>query len=258
MERKELIKRRFANGLVDYDSQSSVQRSVCEHLDELMKVHLPELNSNVAVELGAGTGFFTSYLIERYQKCEWYLNDIVEQVKPFLDDIINNVEPNLNVEYCWGDAEKLPLPENISLLASSSVFQWFDDFKSFLERVYPKISVGGYVVFSSFGEDNFFQIRSASNNEKGFKFPDFDVVAEWCKLAGFEIIKSEKYNEKIYFETPHEMLKYIKDTGVCGSSDGHWSRKQYFDFCKKYEISFKENNLVYLTYNPILFILKKQ
>ncbi|MEG1553508.1 MAG: methyltransferase domain-containing protein [Rikenellaceae bacterium] len=241
MEGKELIKKRFAHNLDGYDALSVVQRSICEHIDELLEDFIPSIHDNgIAVELGAGTGFFTRHLLKRFSNTSWLINDIVPQTETYIEKVVAQSGYVGALTYRWGDAENIDFPSGISLLASASLFQWFYSLDEFLNRVGTNIAKGGYVVFSSFGEDNFFEIREASLCKKGIVFPSYQDVIQ-----------------KMMFHSVSDMLHYLKDTGVNGSSNGSWNRREYNDFCSRYNEMYSKEEGITLSFNPIIFILKK-
>lgn len=257
MEGKELIKKRFAHNLDGYDALSVVQRAVCEHIDGLLASLVPSVEGNVAMELGAGTGFFTEHLLKRFPDKNWTINDIVPETEVYLGKVIAKSGYKDPVTFVWGDAENIVFPTGLSFLASASLFQWFDALDLFLKRVGTNIAKGGYVVFSSFGENNFFEIREASLGNKGILFPDYKEVKMWCCDAGFEVLHSDDYIHELVFPTVSDMIHYLRDTGVNGNSKGNWSRVEYNAFCNRYKESFSKDEGVKLSFNPILFILRK-
>lgn len=257
MEGKELIKKRFAHNLDGYDALSVVQRAVCERIDGVLDSLVPTVEGQVAMELGAGTGFFTEHLLRRFPDKNWTINDIVPETEAFLAKIVARSNCKEGVTYVWGDAENIVFPSGLSLLASASLFQWFDALDVFLKRVGTNLAKGGYVVFSSFGENNFFEIREASLGRKGIVFPDYTKVEGWCRDAGFEVVHSEEYTHELVFPTVSDMIHYLRDTGVNGHSQGSWSRADYNDFCNRYKESFSKEGGVTLSFNPIIFILRK-
>ena len=258
MEGKELIKKRFGGNLVGYDSMSVVQRAVCAKVDSLMKQYVKDVPEGLYAELGAGTGFMTEYLLNRYSSEKWLINDLVPATEVFLSPIIDRNVTGGDVEYVWGDAETLRFGRNAAaMVVSASVFQWFDRLDTFLKNIYEDFVSGGYLVFSSFGEDNFYQIREASDGKKGIRFPAYDDVARWIEDAGYEILYREYFKEDMYFRSVRDMLEYMKHTGVNGTSDGRWTRSEYMSFCRKYNEMFCDGDRVRLTYNPFIFIARK-
>lgn len=254
---KELVKKRFASHLKEYDELSVVQRDICQRLSKKL---LQEISQNAPLkgngyEVGAGTGFLTKYILNDYPQLKWYINDLVPEAETFISPIVKNSMTE-KVVYLWSDAEKMKLIGEVSLLVSSSAMQWFNSIEHYLEDIYPQIAEGGYVAFSIFGQRNFFQVRESSGGI-GLDYPSIEDVARWAEKSGFEVIMSDDYQQTIYFEDPSAVLSYIKQSGMNGNSSQKWTKSDFERFCCHYNSNFKEGNAVPLTFNPLQFILRK-
>lgn len=252
---KDLVKRRFASHLKEYDELSVVQRDICERLAEKLLLHTSQPLHGYGYEIGAGTGFLTKYMLKNYPQLKWYINDLVPEAETYIDPIVKQNEAQ-NVVYLWQDAEKMRLTKDVSLLVSSSAMQWFNSIEHYLDDIYPQISDGGVVAFSIFGQRNFHQVRESSGGI-GLDYPTVDEVIIWAERIGFEVLLAEDYQQTIYFEDPSAVLSYIKQSGMNGNSSRKWTKSDFERFCDYYTTHFSENNAVSLTFNPIQFILKK-
>ena len=255
---KDLIKKRFASHLEEYDKLSVVQRDVCEKLaNKLLSITSQHQNlSGSGYEIGAGTGFLTRYVLENYPALKWYINDLVPETESYIDNIISQSGLE-NVTCVWGDAEKLKLIGNVSLLVSSSAMQWFNSIEKYLQNIYPSIANGGWVAFSIFGKRNFLEVRESSGGV-GLDYPTISEVEIWAEDCGFEVVFSEDYIQKVYFETPSDVLSYIKQSGMNGNSSQKWTKNDYINFSNYYIDRFTDNNRIPLTFNPMQFILRKK
>lgn len=254
---KELVKKRFALHLKEYNELSVVQRDICKKLSERLFVFtsshtLPQGNG---YEIGAGTGFLTRHILDNYPNTKWYINDLVPEAESFIADVVAESR-NKNVIYVWNDAEKLRLIGEVSLLVSSSAMQWFNSIETYLESIYPSIAKGGFVAFSIFGKRNFQQVRESSGGI-GLDYPTLEEVEIWAEKCGFEVIESEDYTQTIYFETPSDVLSYIKQSGMNGNSSQKWTKSDYERFCEHYITHFAEDGKIPLTFNPLQLILRK-
>lgn len=255
---KELIKKRFAMHLKEYNELSIVQRDICKKLsDRLLAITsthaLPKGNG---YEIGAGTGFLTHHILNNYPDIRWYINDLVPETENFIINVVAESK-NKNVVYICEDAENLRLIGNVSLLVSSSAIQWFNSIETYLENIYPSIANGGLVAFSIFGKRNFIQVRESSGGI-GLDYPTLQEVEMWAERCGFTVVESEDYTQTIYFETPSDVLSYIKQSGVNGNSSQKWTKSDYERFCEQYINHFAQDGKVPLTFNPLQLILKKQ
>lgn len=110
---KQLLKKRFAATFRQYDSLAVVQQEICGQLDEMIGRICPGRIGR-AMEVGCGTGFLTRYLLRRYPDAEWIVNDLIEESEIYLRPYASGHY----VEYLWGDAELLPLPGELDMIAS--------------------------------------------------------------------------------------------------------------------------------------------
>ena len=160
MSDKDLLKNRFAANLRSYNSLAVVQERICEELAELIGTHVPGKITR-GLEVGTGTGFLTRRLLERYPDAEWTLNDLVEASECFLQPYVGGRK----TQCYWGDAESLPaFGRPFDLIATASTVQWFDDLPAFLNRTQEMLAAGGRLALSTFGPDNFEEIRATTGD----------------------------------------------------------------------------------------------
>ena len=75
----------------------------------------------------------------------------------------------------------------------------------------------------------------------------------------FEVIHAEEEVCTLYFDSPLEVLKHLKQTGVTGTEKKVWSRGRLQQFCENYSRLFSnEQGKVSLTYHPIYLLAKKK
>ena len=256
---KILIRKRFSKHLAGYDRLACVQRAICDRLAERLAAILRERDrlpaTGTGAELGAGTGFLTARLLEMFPDVRWYVNDLVSETETYIEKIRERF-PESRVSYIWGDAETVALPGDLSFLLSASAMQWFEAPGAFIRKAYDRIVPAGWFAFSLYGEENFREIREASEG-LGLRHAPYETVAGWCREAGFEIVHGEEYRETMLFETPADVLRHVKETGVNGDSRSRWTRNDLERFCSRYCDRFSVADGVSLTYHPLLFICRK-
>ena len=256
---KILIRKRFSRHLAGYDRLACVQRTICDRLAGKLAETQREGNeppaTGTGAELGAGTGFLTTRLFEYFPGVQWYVNDLVPETETYIEKIRERF-PESRVAYLWGDAETIGLPDKLTLLLSASAMQWFESPETFIRKAYGKIAPGGWFAFSLYGEANFREIREASEG-LGLTHTPFMTVAGWCRDAGFEIVHGEEYRETMIFDTPADVLRHVKETGVNGDSRSRWTRSDLERFCGRYRDRFSAEGGVTLTYHPLLLICRK-
>ncbi|MFI3315438.1 MAG: malonyl-ACP O-methyltransferase BioC [Rikenellaceae bacterium] len=248
MINKELIKRRFAAHYSTYNNHAKAQEDICERI----AIQLEKLNISpiYALEFGAGTGFLTKHLIEQYPQCSWLLNDISQEAHPYLESVCSGKK----VEYLFCDAENGEFPNKYDLIASASTIQWFENPKNFISNL--PLNSGGYVAITTFTPDNFKEI-SLSTHSKGLQYYSLSEYEEWFKESGYTKVFTDSYSMELLFDSPLEVLRHLKYTGVNAIENVQWSRGKLNDFIERYEVNFTKKTSVSLTYAPLLMIFKK-
>ena len=272
---KELIRQRFAAGFRRYDRLARVQQRICDQLaqriatlcvsfgpsSELPGQTLPwtasaggfagrkRLSQFRCLEIGVGTGFLTRRLVPLFPNARWYLNDL----SPAAESFVAKYVAGNTIEYCWGDAETIVLPTRLDLLASASTVQWFDDLPAFVARAASALRAGGVLAVSTFGRDNFREIRATTG--EGLFYYTRSELETMLASCGFRLLHSDEYAETLHFDTPADVLRHIRATGVNSLRRVHWGRQQLADFDAAYRREFSTTDgRVVLTYHPILLL----
>ncbi|HIS33848.1 MAG TPA: malonyl-ACP O-methyltransferase BioC [Candidatus Avirikenella pullistercoris] len=249
---KKLIQKRFSAHLHTYNQYAVAQNEICARLSDILDA-FAETPVKRAIEIGAGTGFLTRHLLKRFAEGEWFLNDIACEAEPFLADYVKESRI-VNVSYLWGDAENIVLPRHLDLVATASTIQWFDDIEKFITGL--DVVSGGILALSTFGTENFIEIREATGGE-GLLYPSMEELKKWVEQAGYTILYHEDYKRILAFANPLEVLRHIKLTGVNGIRSVVWTREVLNRFCERYVKYFSCEGGVSLTYNPLILIARK-
>lgn len=253
---KTLLRNRFAASFRKYDTLAVVQDKICGQLtDMLTGVCPPETEPGVArhikraLEIGAGTGFLTRRLLRSFPYAHWTVNDLAEEAAAFIVPYAGGTA----VDYLWGDAETIALPGELDLIASASTLQWFDDLPAFLTRSGELMNPGGCLALSTFGPENFREIKAVTG--EGLSYYVSAEVEELLKWGGWQVMEKLEYTEQLSFDSPVEVLRHIKATGVNSIRKTQWGRRQLTDFETCYRAMFSTiDNKVTLTYHPVLIV----
>lgn len=225
-----------------YDENAFVQRITAEKLVS----SLSQKKFDKILEIGCGTGILTKQIEQNLVFQKYFANDIVEKSKNYIDGIISE-----NTFVC-GNAQKIKLPHKIDLIISNAVFQWFENLDKVLEYYSSLLKIDGIIAFSTFSPENFLEIREVTGLTLNYK--NIDELKEIVE-KNFEIIHIEKFNYKMNFSTPLQILAHMKNTGVNSLTEKHWGIKNVKEFCDKYREKFPELSL---TYAPIIVVAKKK
>lgn len=243
---KHKVKTGFMKSIETYRKHAIVQEAIASRLTIALEEYTDK-ELNRILEIGCGPGVMTDKLLKQYNIKDFYANDIVDQYL----EVIEEMNPSL--KFLGGDVEKIALPDQLDLIVSSSTFQWFQDLEAFLTRAHKKLKKNGLIAFSSFGPENFREIRAVEG--KGLNYLSFSKV-ERLLANDFEILWSDKEIITHYFETPMSVLKHMKLTGVNSLQEKQWTKGDMIRFEEEYKDLFGMDLGVPLTYQPIYFIAR--
>lgn len=233
---KDLIKKRFSKNLKTYNSNAKIQRKMAEHLINFIT---RRRFANV-LEVGCGTGVLTELAYNNFVFESYTANDIVENCESYIKKISKqiNFEPSDIEDFLRGHSDKY------DLILSNAVFQWIENYETFIELLISRLRSKGVLLFSTFGCRNFIEIRQIL----GCSLP-YISVEEYERL-----LKNKRYSikEEIYtlkFRTPQDVLQHIKLTGANAVYEAKWTKSDMLNFIKRYNDLCSGSPI--LTYNPI-------
>ena len=246
---KNLVKDKFLNSIETYDSNAIVQKEMAIKLLDFV-IENSGSKFNHVLEIGSGTGLLTQEIVDKIEFRKLVTNDLASDYK----GIIRSIVLNIDYKYIEADAETtIDFPENNDLLISNATFQWFNNLNNFLIQSQNLLKPNGIIAFTSFGADNFKEIKSIYNN--GLEYLPLEKILENTGKY-YEIIYTHSYNKQIFFNDPFEVLKHIKNTGVNGIIKNNKIKlKEFFEIYKR---DFTEKQGVSLTYNPLFIVLRKK
>ncbi len=250
---KSLVKKQFNCGLNTYSKEAVIQKQIAQRLITALKSK-GLYNHSRLFEVGCGTGFLTQKIIESFNLDEYMVNDISSTAKLKIREL--NTNYSRSIEFLEGDAEEIDFPQNLNAVISSSTIQWFNDKQVFFEKVYQSLQTDGILAFSTFGCDNFKEIRNLTG--VGLEYQCLYEITEMLSEK-FNIIMSEEWIKTKEFDAPIDVLRHIKQTGVNGIQKTYFGKQQLNDFINGYHKQFSTHTgSVSLTYNPIIIIAQKK
>lgn len=205
------------------------------------------------LELGCGTGLLTQEILKCFSAEKYVTNDLVEEMAGKVESIVlaSDVESH---QFLGGDAEQLVFPEPQQVVWSGATIQWIDELKPFFAKLSDLLVDEGYVVVSSFGPDNYSEIKAITG--KGINYQSMQQVID-SAAANFELVASKEWHRQLWLESPMEVLKHMRYTGVNGVSTSQWTKGDMLQFQEDYQ-QFAQLEGYPLTYHPFLLVLKKK
>ncbi|MEI7823804.1 MAG: malonyl-ACP O-methyltransferase BioC [Chlorobiaceae bacterium] len=252
---KQLVRERFCRTLRSYGSQAVVQKAMAEELTGIICREEPGCSFGRVLEVGSGSGAFTTELLSRCSVKSYYANDLVEESLFALQGVLDR-HPVEEFHFLAGDIERQELlPSALDLVASSATLQWLDDLDGFFRNISAHLKPGGILAFSTFGPSNMREISSIEGVGLSYH-----TLGELELLAGryFDLTVSREEHTRMEFSSPEAMLCHIRQTGVNGLLRSSWTKSRYLHFVEEYRRLFSCENGVYLTYHPLYCCLKKR
>lgn len=243
---KTIIKSRFENAASTYEQEGLIQGRIARRLNEL----LPDVSTGECheiLEIGCGTGKLTRLLVERFPQARFTINDLSPAMKHHIERL-----PFEQFDFVAGDAEQENFSGPYDLIVSSSTIQWFTDLEKFLKRISSRLSNSGTIAFSSFIAGNLPEIRPLTTTE--MPYWEYGALKQlFGQYFQLDTFVQEEYT--LRFDTPVELLRHLRDTGVTGTSG---NRHQGLNFIKRYRETFGEVQEITLTYRPVYVIAHKK
>ena len=248
---KSKIENKFLKSINSYDLNASAQKIIIDKLLSIINT-FPFINPACVLEIGCGTGLLTKNLSSKFCIDTLHLNDLVYELCQKSAKVAN-----IDAVSCIsGDFEELEFKSNYDLIISTSTFQWFHNRTKAFKKLANLLNESSFLVFSSFGTDNFKEIRSLESG--GLEYTDLDKLKQELN-KDFDLLYTFEENIILEFSSPLEILKHIKSTGVGAvASKTKWNPQKLLKFSNSYKQFLLPNGNYPLTYHPLYFVCQKR
>lgn len=232
-----------------YDTQALIQKKVIAGLLEAMSRYgVTELLANPAkmcLEIGSGTGLLTRGLLSYCEPRRMHLWDIGPDATGCKGHIFNCCDAE--VELCR------TLPQRYDVIASASTVQWFNSPARFITECARVLRPGGYLALTSFISGNMEEIRTIT----GVGLPLL-TLRQWLSLLpdSLELIVARDYTASLHFESPADVFRHLRLTGVNGLGRGASARISMRNALERYPRML--DGMCHLTYRPFILIARKK
>ena len=229
---KNLVEKKFKNSINFYDENAIIQELMAEKLVLLLE---NKKYTNV-LEIGSYSGLLTRKIVEKFDFDNYLAIDIVDSF-----DKIKNLSPKIS--FLKTDVEKFSSNQKFDLIIANASLQWCCEFENTIKRLKSYLTNDGKIAITIFATDNFYEIRDAFNVSLEYK-----TIEEIEKIfsANAKIIQEI---HTLQFNSPNELLRHIKLTGVNAISD-NFDIKEIKTGIKILDEKYKNK----LTYKPIYII----
>jgi len=161
---KQQARRAFNRAATTYDAVAELQYEIGDRLIE--RLDYVRLQPKRILDLGAGTGFFSTALRKRYRKADIVALDIAENM---LRQVQERAGWFRKPRCVCADAESLPFADDsFELIFSNLMLQWSVDLEVTLLELRRVLAPGGLLMFSTFGPDTLMELRASWEAVDGF------------------------------------------------------------------------------------------
>ncbi len=249
---KSRIARGFLKGRSSYEREAVVQHRIADELIAMIEGQ-GRVPFARALEIGCCTGYLTEKAVQNLSLSTLYVNDLVPE---FQEDIENRIGRGGKVRLvpCFGDIEKIAIPQKLDLIFSSASLQWIEDLEGILARLACSLQNDGILAFSIQGPKTLYEFRSLTG--VGLSYYSLDELV-FLLERHYQILASRQFEEQILVPTPRHMLKHLQATGVNGVSNFRWTPSSLRAFEKEYVRRFAQKDGVPVSYESYLFIVRK-
>jgi tRNA (cmo5U34)-methyltransferase len=205
------IQRKFDDISKKYDEQ---RKKFIPCFDDFYRVSVSVASANVEnpeiLDIGAGTGLLSAFLMERYPEASFTLIDISEKM---LDVAKDRFRGNSNVKYIVADYSKYQFAEKYDMVVSALSIHHLKDEekKEIYKKSYSLLKQNGILINADqvYGETLFIE----NLNKKIWRqYIEDSGLPEEEILAGYERIKLDKES------TLHQQMNWLKEAGFCDIS----------------------------------------
>ena len=160
---KQRVAESFSKAASTYDSVAGLQRDIGHRLLEKLFVHQQESELASILDLGCGTGYFTTALNTHYPDTLLTGLDIASGMLDYARRH-RSLDRPLDQQVSWvcGDAESLPLKsECYSLVFSSLAIQWCENSPALFSEISRVLHAGGIACLATLGPQTLCELRRA-------------------------------------------------------------------------------------------------
>ncbi len=222
---KQRIRRSFDRAAARYDEVAVLQREVADRMLERMElIHLfPER----ILDIGAGTGYCSQALLQRYRQAEIISADLSE-------GMVRQAAARGSFWQRWrrrqrfavADMEQLPLADaSVDLVFSNLTLQWCSDLGQTFRELHRVLRPGGLLMFSTFGPDTLRELRCSWEKVDAYThvsvFPDLHDIGDLMLAGRFAdpVVDVERFTL-----TYHEVRGLMRDLQTLGARNATHGR----------------------------------
>ena len=186
---RQAMRAAFEKAAAGYDAVAVLQQEVANRLVDRMDVM--SMKPVSILDVGAGTGFVSQLLAERYPKAKVTALDLAfNMLKQAKNKRSFKQRWNKQFHYVHAEVENLPFADaSVELVISGLTMQWCQDLPKVFAEFKRVLAPGGLLLFSSFGPDTLKELRHSWSEVDDLPhvnaFADMHDVGDALMQSGF-------------------------------------------------------------------------
>tara|TARA_B110000438_G_C15775630_1_gene633909 strand:- start:291 stop:1076 length:786 start_codon:yes stop_codon:yes gene_type:complete len=249
------IARSFGSASSSYDTSARLQRYCGKHL----MPWLPNRNDLTALDLGAGTGFFTELLSSRYQQVIGL--DISKNMLQFAKG-----NRNSSIHWLEADAYKIPLQDSsVDLVYSNLMIQWCDPLDLVINEVMRVLKPGGLFVFSTLIDGTLIELKTAwaqvDNDQHVIDFKPESEIRPLFDGTNRKLLNAKQQDIVLEYENVLHLARELKSLGASHvpkkQGKGLAGKDQWQKMTKSYQSFLEPSGIYPATYKAFSGVVVK-
>lgn len=239
---KEKIKRNFSKSAFGYDQYAEMHRRISLQL----LYEIPEGNYKKILDVGCGTGFFSSAMAGFARDSGVLAVDLA----PGMIKYARAMNSHFNLQFMEGDGENLPFPDNTFDLAVSSLsFQWMNPDLCFSE-VKRVLCTDGKLYFSLFGPGTLIELKQLIGDRTIHSYPEAQQLKNYLEGINFREVEIKTISERRNFSDFFSLARFLKGLGAQTGKDVYGLR--FKELAEKYREKYSNEDGIFASFEVIL------
>ncbi|CAG7857177.1 malonyl-CoA O-methyltransferase [biofilm metagenome] len=212
---KTKIKQAFSSAAQSYDEVAALQRQVGRELWRKLGVVAADA---ILLDLGCGTGFMLSELINRQQTLPEF-SMAMDIAEPMLHIARERLMPQQDMGYLCGDMEQLPFEnESINIIISNLALQWCQNTEAMFSEIHRTLKPGGHFGFTTFGSRTLQELKQAWQAVDAYQhvndFYQAQQINDFLNRTNFTIESVEVETHQINYQSVVDLMAELKQLGA--------------------------------------------
>jgi malonyl-CoA O-methyltransferase len=252
---KKRVAQSFSKAAMTYDNAAQLQREIGGKL----LAQLPVMQPQTVLDLGCGTGAFSTALQQRYRAAQIVSLDIAEGML---------VKANQHAPSICGvcaDAEYLPFADDrFDLVYSNLAIQWCQDYPVLFSGIYRVMKPDGVALISTFVDGTLCELQQAWQQVDSKihvnQFTYAENIKETASQAGFYSIDLQQQTLVKHYGSVKQLTQELKAIGAhnlnAGRAGSLTGKRKLQQMMQAYEL-FRLRGQLPVHYEVVYLVLRK-